>query len=255
MQLTTLALAALTSVASAQKVWPVTVAANGSLTFSPERLEVPPGDWVQFQFHAGNHTVTQSTFDQPCQPIGMHSNITGIHSGFVPVAASEAEGMYPTYSIQINDTKPLWLYCAQGKHCQKGMVMVINESPANATRTLKNFKALAASASTVAPGGSAGGDGTDPTGGGDGAGSDAGSGSGSGSGAGAGAGSDAGSDTGAGPETGPGSGADAGAGAEDGSASATGPAPSATGIIAGSGIVSAPSMFALVAVGAVALFL
>lgn len=104
------------------------MAANGNLTFSPERLTVPPGDWVQFQFHAGNHTVTQSTFDQPCQPISMHSNITGVHSGFVPVAASASEGMFPTYSIQINDTKPLWLYCAQGKHCQNGMVMVINES-------------------------------------------------------------------------------------------------------------------------------
>mgnify|MGYP002622331431 FL=1 len=35
--------------------------------------------------------------------------------------------MIPTYTIQVNDTKPLWLYCAQGRHCQNGMVMVINE--------------------------------------------------------------------------------------------------------------------------------
>jgi hypothetical protein len=82
---------------------------------------------VQFQFHAGNHTVTQSTYDAPCQPIAQHSNVTGFHSGFLPVAASAAQGMIPTYTIQINNTNPLWLYCAQGKHCANGMVMVINE--------------------------------------------------------------------------------------------------------------------------------
>lgn len=86
-----------------------------------------PGEFVQFQFHTGNHTVTQSTFDKPCEPIGMNSNVTGFHSGFLPVAASAAMGMIPTYTIQINNTNPLWLYCAKGNHCQSGMVMVINE--------------------------------------------------------------------------------------------------------------------------------
>lgn len=80
---------------------------------------------VQFQFLAGNHTVTQSTFDQPCQPIGDFSTTTGFHSGFIPVAASS--GTIPTYTIAISDTKPIWVYCAQGKHCEAGMVMVINE--------------------------------------------------------------------------------------------------------------------------------
>jgi hypothetical protein len=86
-----------------------------------------PGEFVQFQFHAGNHTVTQSTFDSPCQPVSMHSNLTGFHSGFLPAAASAAMGMIPTYTIQVNNTNPIWLYCAQGRHCENGMVMVINE--------------------------------------------------------------------------------------------------------------------------------
>ena len=148
MQFTTLALAALASLASgecprkiegsgdrkrntnsppAQKTWVVTVAQNGSLTYSPNKLVAQAGEFVQFQFHAGNHTVTQSTFDQPCQPIAQHSNLTGFHSGFLPAAASAAQGMFPTYTIQINASTPLWLYCAQGKHCEGGMVMVINE--------------------------------------------------------------------------------------------------------------------------------
>jgi len=32
----------------------------------------------------------------------------------------------PTFTITINNTSPLWFYCAQAKHCQSGMVMAIN---------------------------------------------------------------------------------------------------------------------------------
>ncbi|VBB78335.1 Putative protein of unknown function [Podospora comata] len=157
MQFKTLALAALASLASAQRTWVVTVAQNGSLTFSPDNIKAAPGEFVQFQFLAGNHTVTQSTFDKPCQPIAMHSNATGFHSGFQPVAASASMGMIPTYTIQINNTNPLWLYCAQGRHCENGMSMVINEPATNPNRTLANYKALAAQAQTILPGGSASG--------------------------------------------------------------------------------------------------
>jgi hypothetical protein len=80
---------------------------------------------VQFQFAPANHTVTQSTFDQPCQPISLHTNTTGFYSGFMPVAASSTNT--PTYTIMINATTPMWIYCSQGKHCQNGMTMVINE--------------------------------------------------------------------------------------------------------------------------------
>ena len=46
---------------------------------------------------------------------------------FVPAAASQAMGMVATYTIMVNDSRPIWLYCAQAKHCQNGMTMVINE--------------------------------------------------------------------------------------------------------------------------------
>ena len=97
---------------------------SGALTFMPETLTAAAGDMVQFQFAPKNHTVTQSTFDQPCQPASLNSNITGIYSGFIPVAADAS--MTATWTVALNDTKPLWLYCSQGKHCQSGMVMVIN---------------------------------------------------------------------------------------------------------------------------------
>lgn len=125
-----LALSALlgSSLAAAQTVHVVEVSStNGSLTYSPNNVKATAGDMVQFQFLAGNHTVTQSTFDQPCQPIALHSNVTGFHSGFMDVAASASMGMIPTYTIEINNTTPIWVYCAQGKHCEAGMSMVINE--------------------------------------------------------------------------------------------------------------------------------
>lgn len=105
----------------------VKVGINGTKKFSPEEVVAAPGDMIQFQFVSGNHTATQSNFDNPCQPISMHSSaVVGFHSGFQPAAASAAMGMTSTYSIPINDTKPIWVYCAQGTHCEGGMVMAIN---------------------------------------------------------------------------------------------------------------------------------
>lgn len=91
-----------------------------------------------------NHTVTQSTFDKPCQPISnTMSNVTGINSGPMP----PENGMMKVFTIMINDTKPLWMYCATADHCQKGMAMVIN-APETGERTLAAYKALAARNST-----------------------------------------------------------------------------------------------------------
>ncbi|EGO56044.1 hypothetical protein NEUTE1DRAFT_82983 [Neurospora tetrasperma FGSC 2508] len=236
-----------TMTVTAQKTHVVSVGYNGTLVFSPNKISAEPGEAIQFQFVAGNHTVTQSTFDNPCQPIAMHSNVTGINSGFMPVAAGLAAasakdgksmngttsghgGNVPVYTVMVKNKNPMWLYCAQGKHCQNGMVMVVNENPSsNATKSLQNYKALAAKATTIVPSGS---------------GSDSGSGSGSGTGSGTGSGSTNGSTT-----TDPSSGTTP--------SNSTSPSGSSTAVpvTAGAGVLSAAgttSMFALVAGGAVA---
>lgn len=167
MQFSTLALSALSfgSALAASAAGSVTVhvvqvgAANGSLKFFPDNIAAAVGDMIQFQFAPNNHTVTQSTFDAPCQPIAMHSNVTGIYSGFMPVSASSTTT--PTYTVMVNSTTPMWLYCSQGKHCQNGMTMVVNENTkANATRSLANFQALAAKSTVNLPGGTMPTDGT-----------------------------------------------------------------------------------------------
>jgi hypothetical protein len=77
-----------------------------------------------------NHSVVQSTFESPC----VQSGDTALFSGFFPVTG----GMGPeSWTVKINDTKPIWLYCSQGPHCQLGMAAVIN--PQYVTVTLLFF--------------------------------------------------------------------------------------------------------------------
>ncbi|KAI0878501.1 Cupredoxin [Hypoxylon argillaceum] len=130
MQFSTSAIAAaLLSLASAQVVHVVSVSsANNTLAFFPNNMTANAGDMIQFQFRAGNHSVVQSNFDNPCTPIQSHvANTTGMFSGYMNVAASAASGEIPVFTMEVTDTKPIWLYCSQGMHCQKGMVMVVNE--------------------------------------------------------------------------------------------------------------------------------
>ncbi|KAG6008545.1 hypothetical protein E4U21_004385 [Claviceps maximensis] len=144
------ALAALVGVAHAIDVHVVAVGKNPhlnqtALKYFPNKIRAQPGSMVQFQFEAGNHTVTQSSFDNPCVPISsVNASTRGIFSSFQPVNASRDMGMIPVFTVLINDTKPIWLFCSQGPHCQMGMAMVINENTAaNATRSLENYVQLA----------------------------------------------------------------------------------------------------------------
>ncbi|KAM3071832.1 hypothetical protein ACMFMG_009689 [Clarireedia jacksonii] len=112
------------------------------LIFTPQEVTANPGDTVQFQFSMRNHTVTQSTAEAPCMPIA-----NAIHSGFVPVSANQT--IVTTFDVPINDTKPIYMYCAQGKHCQEGMVMTINAS--NSTQNFGTYKAAAKMATANVP--------------------------------------------------------------------------------------------------------
>ncbi|KAF9734748.1 hypothetical protein PMIN06_010489 [Paraphaeosphaeria minitans] len=135
---------------------------NGSTTFSPDNVKAAPGDMVQFQFHPKNHSVVQSTFDKPCVPIqNVVANMTtAFFSGFMPTNASVGEtSQVLTYTIRVMDTKPIWFYCSQAKHCQDGMVGAINAAETG-NKTMSAFKALAASAAENLSPGQAPGSGT-----------------------------------------------------------------------------------------------
>lgn len=116
------------------------IVGDGGLTFTPSNIKANRGDKVVFEFAAKNHTVTQSSFSDPCSPI---AGGTGFDSGYQAVTAGLAR---PKYEITINGTEPVWAYCAQGAgaHCQAGMVFAVN-APDSGERTFSAFEALAKS--------------------------------------------------------------------------------------------------------------
>ncbi|KAF8163188.1 hypothetical protein B0H34DRAFT_764538 [Crassisporium funariophilum] len=118
----------------------VIVGGPGLLTYSPSNITAQVGDTITFEFHEKNHTVTASSFDAPCRALaltGLNGQV-GFDSGFKPVASGATT--FPSYTIRVNDTNPIWAYCRQGNHCGQGMVF-----SANAVETgSKNFGAFQA---------------------------------------------------------------------------------------------------------------
>ncbi|GLB34675.1 hypothetical protein LshimejAT787_0202400 [Lyophyllum shimeji] len=146
------------AVASAANV-NVLVGDGGALAFSPSSVTAAAGDTVIFEFRGKNHSVTQSTFANPCTPMSTPS--AGVNSGFELVAANATS--FPTWSITIDDAStPLWFFCAQTKpanHCQAGMVFAINPTAE------KSFAAYQANAKASTPGSAAPAGGASATGG------------------------------------------------------------------------------------------
>jgi len=152
----TLAALPFVGAALAQTVWNVTVGANSTVTFTPDTIDgVVNGDIVSFQFVAGNHTATQSSFTDPCTPFTPPGQLHTLDSGFEPVAAGSAN--WPTYNFTVtNLTGPLWFHCAQTSpkdHCQLGMVFAINPT-ANKTFAAFQQAAMASANSTNGTSGS-----------------------------------------------------------------------------------------------------
>jgi len=158
--------------------------ATGALKFSPDSITAAVGEMIQFQFYPQNHSVAQSSFDKPCEPLPQTNGTAGFWSGFMPVSSSSTT--MPTFSILVKDTKPIWFYCAAAKHCQGGMSGVVNP-PSSGPNTLDAYKTAAKSVSlTGIPTGAAGSGGSGSGSSGSGSNSTSSSGGGSGSGSGSG---------------------------------------------------------------------
>ncbi|KAK4176954.1 hypothetical protein QBC36DRAFT_372790 [Triangularia setosa] len=112
----------------------VTVGKGGELKFVPEVVKAQKHDTITYTFFAKNHSVAQSSFDKPCQPID-----GAIFSGFVPNDSQDVASR-TTFTIVVEDDRPIWLYCSQstGDHCQKGMVHAIN--PPETGNTIEAYK-------------------------------------------------------------------------------------------------------------------
>jgi plastocyanin len=123
-QITAASLLALAAGVSSKNI-NVAVGAGG-LTFTPNNITAAIGDKVVFAWAptTGNHTVTQSTVGDLCkrkEPLTA-SFASGIHAG--------AQNF--TFTVTVNDTAPIWFFCAVTNHCAKGMYGVINSPPGGA---------------------------------------------------------------------------------------------------------------------------
>ena len=88
---------------------------NNAFAFNPNTLTAKVGDVIQFKVFP-THSLARSSFADPCQPM---SGTEAIWSGF-----SSNENTF--FTVTVNDTMPIWLYCAAPTHCEAGMAMVIN---------------------------------------------------------------------------------------------------------------------------------
>jgi len=124
----------------------VIVGNNGTLTFDPPSIAAAPRDTVVFEFRSKNHTATQSSFGDPCRKLEFTSTTgqKGFDSGFMPVDASLTTN-FPTFSVTVNDTAPIWIYCRQQGHCGKGMVFAVNADESSD----RNYAAFVTLAQTI----------------------------------------------------------------------------------------------------------
>ncbi|OBZ71305.1 hypothetical protein A0H81_08571 [Grifola frondosa] len=119
---------------------------NHGLLFTPSSVQADVGTNVVFIFNGApsNHSVSQSSFDRPCEQL-----VDGFDSGYI-VVTSNTTSDFPTWELTITDSEPIWFYCAQEGppvHCISGMVGSINPGSGQ----FDSFQAAARSASTVFP--------------------------------------------------------------------------------------------------------
>ncbi|THU77411.1 hypothetical protein K435DRAFT_973988 [Dendrothele bispora CBS 962.96] len=145
----------LAALVQGQQTITVQVGQNSSgspgFAFNPANITANEGDIVSFNFSGmgSNHSVTQSSFAAPCEPLA-----GGFDSSWVPVSAS---GPAEVWNLTVSSTSPIWFYCKQlnapsgGPHCIQGMVGAIN-APTTGDRSFDNYVS-AARATTDTPGG------------------------------------------------------------------------------------------------------
>ena len=64
---------------------------------------------------------------------------------FVSMPVSQNATSFPTFTVQVNDSSPIWAYCRQVSHCGEGMVFAANANESSAN----TFEAFEASAKRI----------------------------------------------------------------------------------------------------------
>lgn len=99
-----------------------------ALVFNPQVITAAVGDYINFEFHGDNHTVTQSSFASmsfsldrgtrlilldPCtQQFNTVTQQNGFSSPFMPFNATSNQ--IGVFSLEVTQTtSPIWFFCAR----------------------------------------------------------------------------------------------------------------------------------------------
>lgn len=88
-------------------------------SFCPRYVTAAIGDIIRFQLSHGNHSVTQSSFEEPCQA----------SSAFDTSFLGESHRTRGPVDLLVTTTDSQWFFCRQNAsvtHCEEGMVFAIN---------------------------------------------------------------------------------------------------------------------------------
>jgi hypothetical protein len=89
--LTALNLLALSVATTTPKKFDVNVGnEEGALIFKPDIVRASLKDVINFHFYPINHSVAQSSFEKPCEPLAGGVGQLPIFSGFLPVKSGES---------------------------------------------------------------------------------------------------------------------------------------------------------------------
>ena len=122
---------------------------NGTvLKFDPPYLpKVAVGQKIHFDFRAANHTLTESSLENPCKKLAgtsIDTNFQNVNKGDIPE--------FKPFDLTIDSDQPRFFYCKQANgtpkgHCSKGMIFSVNTDAAtfgqfemNALATLPKIK-------------------------------------------------------------------------------------------------------------------
>ncbi|KAG8907545.1 hypothetical protein FRB99_003703 [Tulasnella sp. 403] len=126
----------------------IVVGGNVGNVYTPSVAYPEVGDTLRFSFRIKNHTVTQSSFENPCTPLP-----GGFTSGFRPVPDTQTDN-FPYFDLQVKDKNPIYIHCEQINHCPTGMVFAANpalEGERTFAKFLANTLAVGTSAAVPAP--------------------------------------------------------------------------------------------------------
>ncbi|KAL9127530.1 MAG: hypothetical protein Q9217_003618 [Psora testacea] len=115
----------------------VVTAGKAQHQFVPDSFQANVGDIVSFQFFPPNHSVVRAEYQQPCIPYEYTGETkVGFNSDFF--AVDKILPNPPTWNLTINDTQPIFFYCAAPGSCiDWQMIGVINPNSSVSLATQK----------------------------------------------------------------------------------------------------------------------